>query len=470
MRAATTCGAGRHEPRHARARRCFGVAVLAYLTVLAGAGLELGTSAARGPDGTMSSELIVDGGRSTARTTVEGKATRARDRRNPRAGKRYSVHLARSVEEVESLRPAWAALQGPNFTSDIDVFLTVTQTVPGVLRPHVLVVEYAGEPVSLVAARLEDARLPARVGYAGFSPRLRMLTVAYGGFLGAGLPDPGVVLDSLGHTLGEPVDLTRMRMLAVGSPLHAAACDRAGVLRRRRFSPPQRHWHGTIPDSFDAFLAAQSKERRRHVRRYQRRLEEAFPGDVEVRTFTTRAELDLLFADTERVQRRTYQRALGVGFSDDELTRRLTELAMDRGWFRGAVLYLRGEPAAFWHGNAYQGTFSTTVTGYDPALAERRPGTYLLMKLVEGLCADPSVRMLDFGFGDADYKRSFGETSTLEEDVVVFEQRPRPLAVNLAESALLGAGALGHKALGRSGYATALRRAWRRRLDPSRSA
>jgi CelD/BcsL family acetyltransferase involved in cellulose biosynthesis len=390
------------------------------------------------------------------------------ERQLPRAAGGVSARVARTLEEVEDLRPVWQSLQAPRFTSDIDVFRTVVQHAPGVVRPHVLVLEQAGEPVSLVVSRLEDVRLPARLGYVGVSPRLRMLTVAYGGVLGA-YPDPAVLLDSLRGSLDhERVDLVRLRMLTVGSPLHSAAREHAGALRRRRFERALLHWRCAVPDSVDEFLATRSRERRRHIRRYQRRIEEAFPGEVEVRRFTSRDDLDRLFADSERVQARTYQRSLGVGFSDDELTRELTGLAMDQGWFQGVLLYLRGEPAAFWHGSAYRGSFGTSVTGYDPALAEHRPGTYLLMKLVETLCADPSVHTLDFGFGDAEYKRSFGDASVLEEDVVVFERRPRPLAVNAVESALLGTATLARAVLARSGGVKAARRTWRRRLAQPR--
>ncbi|MGH3013112.1 MAG: GNAT family N-acetyltransferase, partial [Gaiellaceae bacterium] len=373
----------------------------------------------------------------------------------PRADADRSVRVARTQEEVESLRPVWDSLQAPRFTSDIDVFLTVVRHAPGVVRPHVLVLEEAGEPVSLVVGRLEEVTLPARLGYVGVSPRLRMLTVAYGGILGA-QPDAAVLFDRLRESLeGERVDLVRLRMLTVGSSLHAAARQQAGIVRRRRFERALLHWRCAIPGSIEEFLALRSRERRRHIRRYQRRLEEAFPGEVEIRTYTNRDGLDRLFADSERVQQKTYQRSLGVGFSDDELSRQLTGLAMDKGWFQGVVLYLRGEPAAFWHGSAYRGTFGTSVTGYDPALGEHRPGTYLLMKLVETLCADPAVHTLDFGFGDADYKRSFGDTSVLEEDVVVFEPRPRPLAVNAVESALLGTATLGRAVLGSGGLEAA---------------
>lgn len=379
------------------------------------------------------------------------------------------VRVARSLEEVEALRPAWTQLQGSHFTSDIDVFLTVVRSDPGVLRPHVLVREHDGEPAAIVVARIEERALPARLGYLAVTPRVRMLTVAYGGFLGEDPSAPALVLGEARRSLApEGIELLRLRMLTVGSPLHSAARAEANPWLRRRFDRPRPHWRCAVPDSLDEFLASRSKERRRNVRRYRRRLEEAFPGEVEVRAFEGREELDTLFAHSERIQRRTYQRAVGVGFSDTPLTRALTGLAMDRDWFLGAVLYLGGEPAAFWHGSAYRGVFSTTATGYDPALAEHRPGTYLLIELVDRLCADPTVHTLDFGFGDADYKRSFGDTSVLEEDVAVFEPRPRPLAVHAVDSAVLGTTTLGRAALARSGRLRAVRRAWRRRLDPSR--
>jgi hypothetical protein len=84
-----------------------------------------------------------------------------------------------------------------------------------------------------------------------------------------------------------------------------------------------------------------------------------------------------------------------MAFSGDELQRSLTFLAMERGWFRSWVLYLDGRPGAFWHGEAYRGVFRIGVPGYDPALAQLRVGTFVLMKLIEDLCADETVNTLD---------------------------------------------------------------------------
>ncbi len=159
------------------------------------------------------------------------------------------------------------------------------------------------------------------------------------------------------------------------------------------------------------------------MRRYSKRLEKTYGDEAQVEIFRSRDQIDRLFADSALIHRETYQHVLGVGFSDEPVQRALTELAMDRGWFRGYVLYLNGTPAAFWHGNAYKGVFGIGATGFDPAFADARPGTYLLMRVVEDLAAEGSVHTLDFGFGDAEYKRHFGDECRLEEDVVLVEPR-----------------------------------------------
>jgi hypothetical protein len=60
------------------------------------------------------------------------------------------------------------------------------------------------------------------------------------------------------------------------------------------------------------------------------------------------------------------------------------------------------------------------------------------MRAIEDLSADGSAQMLDFGFGDADYKRHFGDEVIEEQDIGIFEPRAKLLALNAAHSALGG--------------------------------
>jgi CelD/BcsL family acetyltransferase involved in cellulose biosynthesis len=348
--------------------------------------------------------------------------------------------VARSFEEVEELRPAWESLHNGRVTSDLDFVLTYCRHTPGVVRPHVVLVEDDGEPVALAAARLEDIRLPAKLGYkVALNSSLRALTVVYGGLLGEAARIPALV-ESVGRSIAdERLDILRFRMLELGSPQHEALAERVPAVRKQRFATRMPHWRAALPGSLDEFLARRSRRRRESVRRYSRRLEKTYGDEARVEVVRDGAGLEKLFAESEIIHRETYQHILGVGFSDENVQRRLAELAADRGWFRGYVLYLREKPVAFWHGNAYKGSFGVVSTGFDPAYAEDRPGTYLLMRAVEDLSADGSAQVLDFGFGDADYKRHFGDDFVEEQDIGIFEPRPKLLALNAAHSALGGA-------------------------------
>jgi CelD/BcsL family acetyltransferase involved in cellulose biosynthesis len=377
------------------------------------------------------------------------------------------VSVARTFDDVEALRPEWEALQSPALTSDLDFFLTYLRHAPGVVRPHVVQVEEDGRRALLVG-RLEDQRLPAKLGYATVSnPRVRTIVVAYGGVLGdadeASAPD---LVDALWRSVSpKEADLVRIRMLKLGSPFHTVASERAPRLRRDHLAEPLPHWRSALPGSLEEFLALRKKKVRWQARKDAVNMRETYGDDVSVRVFRASEDLDRLFEDSAAVHRTTYQAGLGVGFSSDGLHRRLTQLTMERGWFRGYVLYLRDEPVAFCHGNVYRNTFGLDATGFDPAHAESRPGGFLLMRLIEDLCADESVHAFDFGFGDATYKRQLGDESWLERDVSVWTPRPRSIRLNLTRTVLAGADSAARAALRRGGLVTKARRIWRTRAS-----
>ena len=372
-----------------------------------------------------------------------------------------TLQVARRYDEVEALRPAWERLQNEHLTSDIDFVLTYCRHTPNVVRPYAVLLDDGDGPLGLLVGRVEDIRLPARLAHKTIlDSRFRALTIVYGGVLDGGdAATSARLLDSLDGSLAdERVDLVRVRMLPRASHRHAAAIASTSSIRRQRFSPKVLHWRSELPGSLDEFLARRSRRRRETVRRYARRLERAYGDDVRVDVVRDRAGLDRLFTDSKAIHRETYQHILGVGFSDEQVQRRLAELGADRGWFRGYMLYLRDNPVAFWHGNAYRGVFGIGATGFDPAFSEDRPGTYLLMRAIDDLCSDTSVHTLDFGFGDAAYKRHFGDGFVEEEDVVVFGRKPRTVALNALHTAFGGITAAARVGAARTGSLMELRR------------
>lgn len=377
-----------------------------------------------------------------------------------------AVRTARSADELEGLRTVWSSFDAEVANADIDYHLMLIERRPEALRPHVLLVEQDGTPTALVVGRLEDVRLPAKLGYKTlWQPRVRALTVSYGGVLGRDDDETAaLVLEEIASALrrGE-ADVARLRNLKVGSPLHRAARSAPGFLSRDRLTMPARHWRARLTGSYEDYLARRSGKTRSNLRRYGRKFEEAFPDAIEFRTFRDPGELDRLLADTGTVYAATYQHALGVGFSDSGIEREVTTLALARGWFRGFVLYVDGTPCAFWHGIRYGRVFSTGPTGYDPAFGSHRVGTYVLGRMVEELSREEGLEWIDFGFGDAEYKQHFGDESWEEEDVLVWAVRPRAIGVNLTRTALLAADRAARSLLRRGQLLTRARRLWRTR-------
>jgi CelD/BcsL family acetyltransferase involved in cellulose biosynthesis len=376
-----------------------------------------------------------------------------------------TVRTARSWAELDELRDAWGSLQGTQATTDPELFRIVLDADERVLRPHAVLLERDGAPRALVLARVEQLRLAARLGYRTvYRPRLRALTVVYGGILGeVDTADAALLLAELRRELGREADLLRFRGLEVGTPLHAAASTSGPRALRERSAAPTGHWELDVPDSYDAFLKSLSKSTRDGAKRYARKLEQEYGDRLELRTYRDASESERVFRDLPAVAGKTYQHGLGVAFAQTEAQRRLTRELMERGWFRAYVLYLDGEPVAFWHGHAYRGVFSTGVPGFDRAHAELRVGNYVLLKLIADLCADPAVRTLDYGFGDAEYKRRFGTRRREEQDVHLYAPSFRGFRVNTVRSGLLGASAVGRRALG-GAWLGRLKRTWRDRL------
>jgi CelD/BcsL family acetyltransferase involved in cellulose biosynthesis len=321
--------------------------------------------------------------------------------------------------------------------------------------------------------RIEDLRLRTKVGYKDvYAPRLSALTVVNNGLLGDDSEETcRALLAELRRSLeAGTADVLRLRNLRLDSSFHRIATSEPPRVARGYRTAPAVHWVLDLPDSFDAFLGGLSSSTRSSVKRYERKLIREYGDRLQVRIFRDPSELDALFDHIRQIAEKTYQGGLGVAFTGDELQRSITRLSMELGWFRAWVLSLDGTPCAFWHGEAYRGVFRIGVPGFDPALGHLRVGNFVLMRMIEALCADVDVHTVDYGFGDAEYKRRFGSRSWQEEDVLIYAISLKGIRVNAVRTSLLFSGALIRRVLERRGMFAWLKRGWRRRLSGSTKA
>jgi hypothetical protein len=303
-----------------------------------------------------------------------------------------------------------------------------------------------------------------------YEPTVRLLKIVYGGILGETSDLIGEalvkeIMDTLKRSEAEVVLFDHVR---VDSPVYHCAVTLPGYLWRTHLPVHNWHWKLDLPNSFDEFCRNLSGNSRQNIRRYSRKLLRAFGESVTIRCFQHEKEIDRLIRDVEKVAAKTYQRGLGVALSDDSETRRKIRLGLQRQWFRVYVLYIDNEPRAFWPGFSYRRTFFIGTPGYDPDYSSYRTGQFLHMKMIEEFCNDKTTEAVDYGFGDAQYKRSYCNQSWREASLYFFAPTLKGLKLNAARTATIGISQFAKSVLDRTGFLTKAKRVWRKHLTPEK--
>ncbi|HEX8951102.1 MAG TPA: GNAT family N-acetyltransferase, partial [Polyangia bacterium] len=162
-----------------------------------------------------------------------------------------------------------------------------------------------------------------------------------------------------------------------------------------------------LPDSFEAYLAAQfSSKHRGNLRRTIKALREASGGAIALERFDQPGDGARFFDAARPVAAVSWQAQQGTEFTDD-LRARLDDLAA-RGLLRAYLLRVGVEPCAFVIGYQWQSEFHYIRIAYDAKFAKLSPGTALLYLLLEELCAERRIRLVSLGAGDFGYKAQFG--------------------------------------------------------------
>jgi hypothetical protein len=379
----------------------------------------------------------------------------------------YTVEIARSVCDVLALRDQWQELpRDPN--GDIDFYLTFIESNNDKASPHVIVLRQGGTIKSILAGRIEDRPLEVPLGYRKLSTRpLRFLTLIHGGLLGEDCEKhASLMIESVWESLKRSdAEVACFHGVDSNTALYRLART-AGWLVTRDFCPVWLpRWRLKLAANYEDVYRQRSANTRHNLKRYSKRLLKAYGDQLEIRRFGSIGDLEKMMSDTEVIAKKTYLRGLGAGFAVNDQTRRLLELAANQGWLRAQILYLKGEPCAFWNGLLYRRTFFTLTTGYQPDLADFRPGMFLLQKLLEDLCAEGDVDEVDFGFGDAQYKRDLADYEHSQAVVLLFAPNLKGIVLNCLRTPLIYASNQAHRLLAKTGIQQKVKKAWRTHLN-----
>lgn len=369
---------------------------------------------------------------------------------------------------MERLRPIWEASQShPN--ADMDYFRTVIDSRPDVIRPHVVCLHRNGHAEALAVGRIEDIRLECRFGYkVVYRAPVRALSVVYGGMMGQLSEDNchGLVQELIRSLERREADVLYWSNLRTDSAIFDKAIRLPGPLCRDYFVNPNLHWRIDLPPDVETYYKNVKYKVRKNLRRTVKLLSERSGMPVGIRCFRGVRDLGPFMEQAEAIARKTYQRGIGAGFSDDAENRRLLTLAAERGWLRSYILYVGDRPISFDTAIQYGDTLYLQNGGYDPEFRHFDPGTNLFLRYLGELCEDPSVRYVDFGYGDAEYKQDLCNESWKEATFYAFAPSVTGLKLNLIRSALAASHHYGSMALRRVKMYDRVKRTWRDWMRP----
>jgi hypothetical protein len=376
------------------------------------------------------------------------------------------VKIARNLAELEPYRSFFDA-HHRHAACNLDT-LVDERGKEWVARPHVMILCRDSEPAAMVVGRLGPELLQWHIGYKRIgASKARLFRTVTGGILGdlSRPEDCDLLCEAmLGFLRSGEADVAQIGGVRADSRLLTSMEQRPALLSRDHFVEVVPHWRLSLPDSYDEFYKTRSSNTKSNIRQYKNRITKRFGKSLRLERYQSGADLDGLMIEIEGVAAKTYQRGIGVGFSNTPAVRRKWQYAAEHGLFVAYVLYLEGKPSAFWTGTIYKGTFMSEYTGFDPELSYYHPGMFVLVRMIEDFCAEHSVQIIDFGTGDADYKRKFGSETIPEATLHVFAPTLTGARLSLVRNGTMLVSHSARRALGALGVTSRLKSFWRKRL------
>jgi Acetyltransferase (GNAT) domain len=346
------------------------------------------------------------------------------------------IRVITTIEEIEDIRPLWEHWQRHPSTT-IDAFLESLQGDKTLACPFVMLAYLKNEPQCLLVGRILETKLEFNIGYFPlYRTQGRVLSILDKGVLGD-VPEQcselliKAVMDRLAK--GD-ADMAHLACLPIESPIYDKARTLPGFLFRSYVLTAEKRWSLHLAGDYKQFLDQLSAKSRNNAMRSRKKFENTFADRLEIRCVTQPKDLEIALAQVEQVAAKAWQRRMGTGFMNTEQELNLLRFMAKADSLSIDLLLVDGNPIAFCYGIHYQSVYLFLTPGYDPDYAEYRAGNYLLLRLIERLCAHPTISKIDFGIGDVQYKQVYSNLVFMESHVRIFAPTWKGFRLNAARS------------------------------------
>jgi hypothetical protein len=335
----------------------------------------------------------------------------------------YKVEVVKSISGLDNVVEKWRT-----FLEEKAEWYTFNQD-PKVIRlrllldkenysPSICIVQLNGEIKCIAPCYIHRTSFPLRFSIINIaSPSVRLLRVYGGNFVFARNADKNACITAvLGAIKAGKVefDLVWIQDLAVPGPLwnyfHESNVRKRFSFHMSIISPKMEKRHYLeLPTSYEEWLGSLRSKTRQTMQRRTQRFKKQVKLPVELVRVTRPDQVHWFLDQVNYLFPLTWQANVykkEARNSTQQITG-FSEIAAN-GWLRSYVLMVGEQPIAFLVGYQYAGIYVFEEPGYGPKYTRLGPGSVLNHLMIEDLFQNEPPKVLDFGFGDNQYKRTFG--------------------------------------------------------------
>jgi len=371
-----------------------------------------------------------------------------------------------STVSVEGLRRSWIACLGEDPAGSVYVEPEVlAATGDGKAKPPLFFAGWEaggrkdGKLRALAVLKSKSVRIPAKTWVGRMLRGYSLVGNRIAGAEGAGAI-PAFVEAAIELVASGGCDFVNFDDLEVGCQLWEelwGASASGGKVMLYQPLAPQPHWWIEFPEKPEEYWGHFAAKALRNIRREARRFEHT------VKCVTRAQDVEGFLEAAHSVAQATWlAKRSGMRVTNSAQERDFFTALAAKGALRSYLVEHEGTPVAFAIGVQWKGCYRYEETGYDMAHAKYSPGTIMLLRMIEDMIARDTPRLMDFGFGHAEYKRLFCTRQTQSAPVLLMPRTLRFQSLIFAQRAIHKASALGRLALQRARLLRRIRQAYRR--------
>jgi len=383
----------------------------------------------------------------------------------------FNLTLIDSLGEINKVLNAWQFLVD-NLSETIiyvvpDFFIKQFKSRALDAKPYILLFQKNGNAKAIILGWTKRQKITCMLGYYKLkTPKLNSLEIEIGGLITDGTKESENILELYLKTLiqKKEFDILMIDHISETNPLWNSLL-RGNISNIKPVYKESVTWISKIYDSkLNLPHETHSSKTKAKFRRKARRLFEQFDNQLQIKKFTSGDDLEYFIKKADIVGRKSYQYALNVGIKNNNYWREMLNSLVEGNFFRGYLLMNNEKPIAYSQGAVYKNYYYQFTTAYDSEFKKFSPGEYLRLEFTKDLIQE-KIEFIDYGYGDAEYKKMFGTHSAKEATLRIYGKGLKPNIAKILDKGTITVSEKLKSKLEKAGLFNKIKKIWRSKLS-----